>query len=219
METRKTTIKTFGMIAAIAFAATACDDTATGPETTDPNFVRGGLPQNSLPTIVDIVQTDDGEFDVLETLVVRSGLAGVLSGNRPYTVFAPQDAAFGRLFTALGVPGATPEDQAEAACPAATGCPDFVVNTLLYHVVNGRRFSESIVGERQVRTRLGDFFEVDGANLTTTCEVDGNTNTNVGNSAIIAAVPGETFDIPAKNGVIHVVTEVLLPKQVCDEVL
>jgi uncharacterized surface protein with fasciclin (FAS1) repeats len=213
----QTTIRAFGTIAPIAFSATACDDTATGPETTDPNFVQGGLPQNTLPTIVDIVQTDDGEFDVFETLVVRSGLVGVLSGNRPYTVFAPQDAAFGRLFDALGVPGGTLEDQAEAACPEATGCPEFVLNTHLYHVVNGRRYSESVVGERQVRTQLGDFFELDGASLITTCEVDGDTD--VGNSAIIAAVSGETFDIPARNGVIHVVTEVLLPKQVCDEVL
>ncbi|MCL7926734.1 MAG: fasciclin domain-containing protein [marine benthic group bacterium] len=208
----KTTLKTLGMIAAIAFTATACDDTATGPETTDPNFVRGGLPQNTLPTIVDIVQTDDGEFDVLETLVVRSGLAGALSGNRPYTVFAPQDAAFGRLFDLLEVPGMTPEEQAENACPEATGCPDFVVETLLYHVVNGRRYSESVVGDRQIRTQLGDFFTMDGATIITTCEADND-------SDIIAAVPGETFDIPAKNGVIHVVTEVLLPKQVCDAVL
>jgi transforming growth factor-beta-induced protein len=179
--------------------------------------VKEGQPQNSLPTIVDIVLTEDGEFDVLETLVIRSGLADALSGNRPYTLFAPQDAAFGRLFDALGVPGDTPEAQAENACPAATGCPDFVVNALLYQVVNGRRFSKSVVGERQVRTLLGDYFDVEGTALITTCEVDGNSD--VGNSAIIAAVPGQTFAIPAKNGVIHVVAEVLLPKQVCDEVL
>jgi len=206
----KTTFKTLGMIAAIAFATAACNDTTTGPDTTDPNFVRGGLPQPTLPTIVDIVLADDGEFDVLETLVIRSGLAGVLSGNRPYTVFAPTDASFGRLFTALGVPGATPEEQAEAACPAATGCPEFIVETLLYHVVNGRRYSESVVGERQIRTQLGDFFEVDGTTIFTSCDNTANP------SNIVAAVPGETFDIPAKNGVIHVITEVLLPQQVCD---
>ena len=203
----KTTFKTFGMIAAIAFAVVACEDSTTGPDSTDPNFVRGGLPPPTPPTIVDIVLADDGEFDVLETLVVRSGLAGVLSGNRPYTVFAPTDASFGRLFDALGVPGATPEEQAEAACPVATGCPEFVVETLLYHVVNGRRYSESVVGDRQIRTQLGDFFDVDGTTIITTCDTTSN---------IVAAVPGETFDIPAKNGVIHVITEVLLPKQVCD---
>jgi uncharacterized surface protein with fasciclin (FAS1) repeats len=136
----------------------------------------------------------------------------MLSGNRPYTVSAPQDAAFGDPFNALGVPGTTPEDQAEAACPEATGCPEFVLKTHRYHVVNGRRYSESTVGERQVRTQLGDSFEVDGASLITTREVDDN-------SAIIPAGSVETFDIPAKNGVIHVLTEVLLPKQVCDEVL
>jgi hypothetical protein len=70
IETMKTTIWAFGMIATIAFSATTFDDTATGPETTDRNFVRGGLPQNSMPMNVDIVQTEDREFDGLETLVV-----------------------------------------------------------------------------------------------------------------------------------------------------
>jgi len=202
----KTSFKALTLVFAIALSAAACSDDATGPDS-DPTFVKGGNAQNSLPTIVDIVVTDDGEFDVLQTVVIRSGLAGVLSGNRPFTVFAPTDAAFGDLFTLLGVPGATPEEQADNACPEATGCPDFVVTTVLYHVVNGRRYSNSVLSAKQLTTQIGDFLYPNGASLDTSC---GN------NANIITDVPGETFDILASNGVIHVIDEVLLPKEVCD---
>ena len=202
----KTTFKALTLVSAIALSAAACSDNATGPES-DPAFVKGGNAQPSLPTIVDIVVADDGEFDVLQTVVVRSGLAGVLSGDRPFTVFAPTDAAFGDLFDILGVPGDTPEEQADNACPEATGCPDFVVTTVLYHVVNGRRYSNSVLGASQLKTQIGDFLYPNGASLDTSC---GN------NANIITDIPGATFDILASNGVIHVIDEVLLPKEVCD---
>jgi transforming growth factor-beta-induced protein len=201
--------RAFALIAAVAISTAACNDDMTGPET-DPTFVKGGNPQPELPTIVDLVVADDGEFDALQTVVVRSGLAGVLSGNRPYTVFAPTDAAFGDLFTFLGVPGSTPEEQAENACPEATGCPDFVVTTVLYHVVNGRRYSNSVLGADELRTQIGDYLYPNGTALETTC----------GNSAnIITAEAGATFDVLASNGVVHAIDAVLLPKEVCDALL
>jgi len=201
--------KALALIAAVAISATACNDDMSGPET-DPTFVKGGNPQPELPTIVDLVVADDGEFDVLQTVVVRSGLAGVLSGNRPFTVFAPTDAAFGDLFTFLGVPGDTPEEQAENACPEATGCPDFVVTTVLYHVVNGRRYSNSVLGAKQLRTQIGDYLYPEGATLNTSC----------GNSAtIITAEQGATFDVLASNGVVHAIDAVLLPAEVCEALL
>ncbi len=190
----------------IAFGTAACDETPVAPEESEAQFVKKGLPQPTLPTIVDIVVADDGEFDALQTVVVRSGLAPALSGNRPYTVFAPTDAAFGALFDILGVPGDTPEEQAENACPAATGCPDFVVTTVLYHVVNGRRYSNSVLGARQLTTLMGDRLFPDGASLDTTCPNSAN---------IVTSTPGATFDIAAKNGVVHVVDTVLLPEEVC----
>ncbi|MGW8283488.1 MAG: fasciclin domain-containing protein [Gemmatimonadota bacterium] len=202
----KTPFKALTLVFAIALSAAACNDDATGPNT-EPSFVKGGNAQNSLPTIVDIVVTDDGEFDALQTVVVRSGLADVLSGDRPFTVFAPTDAAFGDLFDALGVPGATPEEQADNACPVATGCPDFVVTTVLYHVVNGRRYANSVLGASQLRTQIGDYLYPNGASLETSCPNSAN---------IITDTPGGTYDILASNGVIHVIDAVLLPSEVCE---
>ena len=191
-------------VAALAFTTAACDDTATAPQDGQAQFVKNGQPQPSLPTIVDIVVADDGEFDVLQTLVVRSGLADALSGNRPFTVFAPTDAAFGDLFTFLEVPGSTPEEQADAVCPET--CPDFVVTTLGYHVVNGRRYSESVVNARQMTTQIGDRLYPDGATIRTSCDTSANLLEGL-------------FDISASNGVIHVIDAVLLPAEVCEALL
>ncbi len=208
----KTLSRSLALIAAIAISTAACNDETLGPDS-NPEFVKGGNPQGDLPSIVDIVVADDGEFDALQTVVVRSGLAGVLSGNRPYTVFAPTDAAFGDLFTFLGVPGDTPEEQADNACPEATGCPDFVVTTVLYHVVNGRRYSNSVLSADELRTQIGDYLYPNGASLETSCEqIDNSAN-------IITAEQGATFDVLASNGVVHAIDAVLLPAEVCDALL
>ncbi|NNK48548.1 MAG: hypothetical protein HKP01_06725, partial [Gemmatimonadetes bacterium] len=82
-----------------------------------------------------------------------------------------------------------------------------VVTTVLYHVVNGRRYSNSVLGARQLTTLTGDRVFPDGATLDTSCETSAN---------IVTDVAGATFDIAAKNGVVHVVDAVLLPRDVCE---
>src|ERR1044072_3820482 len=59
-------------------------------------------------TIVDTaiaVNAQTGEVDELIGAGVRAGLADELDGNRQFTVFAPTDAAFETLYTALHVDG------------------------------------------------------------------------------------------------------------------
>jgi uncharacterized surface protein with fasciclin (FAS1) repeats len=38
-----------------------------------------------------------GQFKTLASLLTKAGLAGTLEGNGPFTVFAPTDAAFGKV--------------------------------------------------------------------------------------------------------------------------
>jgi uncharacterized surface protein with fasciclin (FAS1) repeats len=65
---------------------------------------------------------------------------------------------------------------------------------LLYHVTRGNRFSQSVVGAKQLRMLNGGF---------TTISTSGGVTINGAN---IVAV-----DIDASNGVIHVIDQVLLP--------
>ena len=53
-------------------------------------FMVSGWSQN---TVVDII-VDSPDHTVLETAVATAGLVETLSGEGPFTVFAPTDAAF-----------------------------------------------------------------------------------------------------------------------------
>ncbi|HLO52653.1 MAG TPA: fasciclin domain-containing protein [Saprospiraceae bacterium] len=109
----------------------------------------------------------------------------ILSGQDIYTVFAPTNDAF----IAAGFPTA-------AAIQAAP--PDVLASILTYHVIPGRVYSTNLV-TGNVATANGGNIAVNAANATL------KGNANAGNTKIIGA------NIPASNGVVHLIDSVLLP--------
>jgi hypothetical protein len=110
-----------------------------------------------------------------------------MNGTDQYTVFAPTNAAFQNLYTALGVTQISD-------LPA-----ELVRDVLLYHVVEGRRAANSVVprkGNRTITTLLGAGFTVNSQGQITA----------VGNTANITSA-----NISASNGIIHVIDAVILP--------
>ena len=108
------------------------------------------------------------------------------SGEGPFTVFAPTDEAFAAALESLGLTA----DELLADTETLT-------SILTYHVVAG------VVPSSQVVTMDGQSVAtVNGADIT--ISVDGDTV--MVNDATVTAV-----DIPASNGVIHVIDSVLLP--------
>jgi uncharacterized surface protein with fasciclin (FAS1) repeats len=110
-----------------------------------------------------------------------------MNGTDQYTVFAPTNAAFQNLYTALGVTQISD-------LPA-----ELVRDVLLYHVVDGRRAANSVVprnGNRNITTLLGAGFTVNNQGQITA----------VGNTANITSA-----NISASNGIIHVIDAVILP--------
>lgn len=162
-------------------AITAAFSLASSGFAAQPAAAKAAKPGTS--TIVGIVLVNDDEFDVLQAAVVRAGLAGALNGKDQYTVFAPTDAAF---VAAFGV-GET------ALIDVLSNLPDedvpWLTNILLYHVIEGRRTSSSVVAAPRYKT-LG------GATLT---------------RAELLEAGIETRDISASNGIIHVINSVLIP--------
>jgi len=77
---------------------------------------------------------------------------------------------------------------------------DALTQILLYHVVNGRRDSNDVIGSTQLRTLQGGFLRQDSGTL-----IDNNTDSF--NANIIVT------DVPASNGIIHAIDAVLLPFQ------
>jgi uncharacterized surface protein with fasciclin (FAS1) repeats len=132
---------------------------------------------------------------------LNTGLVDLfLNGKDQYTVFAPTNQAFANLYGLLsGVLGTTIDEITDV--PAST-----VLAVLQYHVVEGRRFSGSVVprlNERVITPLLGESFWV-RSDLTIR---DGLTGLRT-DAAIVSA------DLSASNGIIHVIDEVIVPASV-----
>ena len=123
----------------------------------------------------------NGSFKTLLAAVVAAGLVDTLKGTGPFTVFAPTDAAFAKLPT--GTVGALLKD-----IPKLTAI-------LTYHVVPSQVMAADVV-------KLTSAVSVEGSALSIAV-VGGKVMVN--NAEVIAA------DVPAANGVIHVIDQVLLP--------
>jgi len=132
-------------------------------------------------TIVDVA-SNAGDFTTLVAAVKAAGLAETLSGEGPYTVFAPTDAAFAKL------PAGTVEGLLKDK--------EKLTQILTYHVVPGKVLASEVVGLPSAKT-------VQGGELTITTEGD---TVMVNNAKVIKT------DIEASNGVIHVIDTVLMPQ-------
>lgn len=142
-----------------------------------------------LPPTQNIVEIAAGNenFSILVEAVVKAGLDGVLSGDGPFTVFAPTNDAFVEL---LGILGVTSLDD----IPLET-----LTAVLLYHVVDGRVYSSDLTSG-PVTTLGGDFI----VNVSTLTIDDSGSDED-------ANLVPEGLNIQGTNGVIHVIDKVLLP--------
>jgi uncharacterized surface protein with fasciclin (FAS1) repeats len=151
-------------------------------------------------TITEIAAASD-DFDYLVAALQATGLDEALdSDDSTYTVFAPTDAAFERVADELAIAGVG--DGTVGTLLTFLVQQGLADDVLLYHVADGRRFSNSVLpkaGTRSIATLLGPRLWVTTAGQV----VDASPATS--NAAI--AVP----DINASNGVIHVIDDVLVP--------
>ena len=133
-------------------------------------------------TVVDVVVNSE-DHTLLEAAVIEADLAGALSGEGPFTVFAPTDAAFTTLIEALEI---TTDD--------LLALPN-LADILLYHVVQASAASSSLSDGQMVTTMLGSDVTIS--------IMDG---TVMVNDATVTVA-----DIAADNGIVHVIDAVLLP--------
>lgn len=133
-------------------------------------------------TITGVVVAS-GDFSTLEAAVLKANLQGTLSGAGPFTVFAPDNAAF----AAAGI------DQ--AALNALT--PAQVSNILLYHTLGAKVVAADVPAgpNAKVTTASGDSVFV----------------TKNGSGVFVNGIQVTQADISASNGVIHRIGRVLTP--------
>ncbi|HIK04101.1 MAG TPA: fasciclin domain-containing protein [Trichormus sp. M33_DOE_039] len=127
---------------------------------------------------------NQGQFQTLTKAVKAAGLSDQLTTAGPYTVFAPTDAAFAEL------PKTTLDNLLQPANKQQ------LVRLLAYHVVPGR-FSSNQLKSGQVKTVEGQPVNI---------KVDPTNQTITVNDAKVTQA-----DIPASNGIVHVVDKLILP--------
>lgn len=133
------------------------------------------------PASIAEIAAGDAQFSTLVAALDAADLVDTLAGPGPFTVFAPTDAAFAKL-----PPGTV--DALLQDIPALT-------DILLYHVSGEKLPAADVLGMSNVAT-------LQGSDAAVTMDADG---------AYIAGAKIEITDIPAANGVIHVIDTVMIP--------
>lgn len=133
--------------------------------------------------IVEVAQGNP-DFSTLVAAVVAADLAETLSGEGPFTVFAPTNAAFEALPAGLLEKLLLPENK------------EILVKILTYHVVPSKVMASEVMA--------GDVTTVEGS--TFAISTMGGVKVNTANVT--------ATDVPASNGVIHVIDAVLVPSSV-----
>jgi uncharacterized surface protein with fasciclin (FAS1) repeats len=132
-------------------------------------------------TVFDIISAS-AAHNTLEAAIIAAELDDDLSGEGPFTVFAPTDAAFDNL----------PDGALDDLLQDPTGA---LAQILLYHVVGAKALSTDLSDGQTITT-------LEGSDVTVTI-TDGNVYIN---EAMVALA-----DLEADNGVVHVIDAVLSP--------
>jgi uncharacterized surface protein with fasciclin (FAS1) repeats len=133
------------------------------------------------PGSITDIAVADPNFSTLVTALTAADLATTLDGDGPFTVFAPTNAAFDAL------PAGTLDSLLEDI-PALT-------DVLLFHVTDDKLVASDVISADLVAMLSGDSAPV--------------TETN--GQFFIDDSPISITDIPASNGVIHVIDAVMIP--------
>ncbi|MGB5500268.1 MAG: fasciclin domain-containing protein [Maribacter sp.] len=152
------------------------------------------------PNIVETAQSVDDLSLLVDALIqADAGLVEVLSGEGPFTVFAPTNAAFADLLDALGNNYHSLADFDTADEKA------ILAKILTYHVVSGAAVASGDLSDHQeiVTVQGESVFAIlgHGVAIRDKTHIDAN---------VVAA------DVVASNGIVHVIDKVLLSQEVLD---
>ena len=179
-------LRLLALVLTVGLVAAACgsDDVESSPAVSG-EAAEEATAADTPATVVDIAASSD-DFSTLVAAVTEAGLVETLSGEGPFTVFAPTDAAFATALDDLGI-----------TADELLADTDTLTSILTYHVVPGEVLAADVVG-------------LDGQSAATVngAEIDISLD---GDNVMIDGATVTTVDLLAGNGVVHVIDGVLLP--------
>jgi uncharacterized surface protein with fasciclin (FAS1) repeats len=183
--------RTLSLLAGIVAGAL----TAFAPAFAADSVMVGGAPMYPTKTIAQNAPNAKN-LTTLVAAVKAAGLVETLAGPGPFTVFAPDNAAFEALPAGTVDNLLKPENKAMLA------------HILTYHVVSGDITADKAMAE--IKKHGGSYNVKTVAGGTLTLKMDGNKLVVFDESGNAATVT--QADVMQSNGVVHVIDEVLMPK-------
>jgi len=191
-------MKTFKTLARLAFLVlfigfTSCSDNDDGTMSTPEegaNIVEAAQATAELSTLVAALQKADESSN--------NDLVAALSGDGPFTVFAPTNQAFNDLLTQLDGFDSLDDFSSQQL-------QDLLAVILTYHVVADAALSTDLSNGMSLTTLQGSSMQV---------SIDGGVFIQ---DATDVAAEVTTADIEVSNGVVHIIDKVLLPQAILDE--
>jgi len=166
------------------------DNGPTPPMEEDANIVEAAQATSELSTLVAALQKADES--------ANNDLITALSGEGPFTVFAPTNEAFNDLLAQLDGFDSLDDFSSQQL-------QDLLAVILTYHVVADAAFSTDLSDGMSLTTLQGSSLQVD---------IDGDVFIQDATD-----VPAQVVDadIEVSNGVVHIIDKVLLPQAILDE--
>jgi uncharacterized surface protein with fasciclin (FAS1) repeats len=148
---------------------------------------------DAVETMREVSDSGQFEIDAFARAVEAAGLADVLEGAEPHTIFAPTNEAF-QMLKVGGLepqgPAKTPEERLQSADK------DQLSETLRHYIVEGRVPFDQLMEREQLETVQGTKLEVSAAK----------------GGVLVNDVEVLQPDIMADNGVIHVIGGLFTPE-------
>ncbi len=180
--------KRIALLSAAAFSALALTSTLVAPAHAEQKTVMvGGAAMYPSKNIIENA-VNSRDHTMLVAAVKAAGLVHTLEGKGPFTVFAPTDAAFGKLPAGAVDALAKPENKAA------------LTKILTYHVVAGRYDAADLTDGKMLKT-------VEGEQLTVKRKDGKIWIIDAKGDASMVSIS----NVHQSNGVIHVVDTVLMP--------
>jgi uncharacterized surface protein with fasciclin (FAS1) repeats len=148
---------------------------------------------NVIETMREVSSCGQFEIDAFATAVEAAGLADVLEGTGPHTIFAPTNEAF----QTLKIRGLEPQDSPKTVEEQLQSADKYRPSEILKHyMVEGRLPFDQLIEQEQLETLEGTKLEVSAAK----------------GGVLVNDIEMLKPDIMADNGVIHVIGGLFTPE-------
>lgn len=191
-------VKTFAALALFGLVAASCGK-KENTEMTDETVIDTTATTEvavATPNIVEVAAGNDN-FTTLVAAVTAADLGGTLSGDGPFTVFAPTNDAFAKLPAGTVDMLLKPENV------------DKLKSILTYHVISGKFDAATVIDAIKSNNNKYTVTTVQGGKIDLSLKDDKVILTDATGAMATVVMT----DVEASNGIIHAIDAVVMPSK------